>query len=401
MNTIKALQEISEKENIKVSLACISADPKGKVFNKECYKASVDLVNKTKGYFIPLSNGTLGYDEWDMWRSFPEWETASAGLASVLSLILSDKEENIVMLHDTPFLLFSKYKKQIFGKNIKSIYLPHSSGLNHAFGSVEWRKQRVKMENECFSLIAKDVDSKVVATGDSFGQHLIRDYGVDFSNSDYLRNGLYFEQYKKDLKNVFTNRDLARFNINIPTNAKVIFSWGRCSIAKGFHELVEAWKLIEMKLPNHYLVLQAPNNSGENDYFEKLKESSISVPRVILINDFDSHIWRSVLRCANTDVVCLPSLMDPNPHTPIEAKLFSKDMNYVIVASEKDGVKDTFKIGECLLIDPNNITSFAETLLSATNLSSEEKELMMRGNSETVCNYNYIQNFREFLDNIR
>ena len=400
-NTIRALEEISKTEDIKVSLAFISADPNGKVFNKECYKSSLDLIKKTNGYLIPLSNGTNGFDEWDMWRSFPEWENVAVGLSSALNLILDDKEENIVMLHDTPFLLFSKFKKQMFGKKFKSLYLPHSSGLNHVFGNEEWREKRVETERSCFSVIKKDTDSKIIATGDSFGAHLSKDYGVFFGQNDYLRNGLYFEQYSSNLQNKLSNKDLKKFNINIPDSAKLIFSWGRCSIAKGFKELIEAWGKIENQLPNHYLVLQAPNNSGENNYFEKLKESSILIPRIILINDFDPEIWKSVLRCVNTDVVCLPSLMDPNPHTPIEAKFFCRGMNYVIIASEKDGVKDTFYENECVLINPYDIESFSRLLLSTTKISSTERKTMINSNNKTIHNYDYISNFKKLLNYLK
>jgi hypothetical protein len=399
-NTMKALDQISQVEKIRVSLVHIFADPKGKVFNKECYLDSLNLINKTGGSLISLSNGTPGFDAGDMWKSFPEWEKANTNLSSALDNLLTNNEDNIVMLHDTPFLLFSKFKDCIINRKVKYFYLPHSSGLNHAFGNAEWRSKRVKIEKECFSLITKDYDSVIIATGKSFGEHLINDYGLSFKPNAYLKNGLYFDQYSDCFSIKYKNKDLKKYGIDVPDNSKVIFSWGRCSIAKGFKELVLAWSLVEKELPNHYLVLQVPNNSGENEYFQNLKESRATIPRIILIDDFNSEIWKRVLRCENTDVVCLPSLMDPNPHTPIEAKLFSRGMNYVIVASEKDGVKDTFLPGEAILVDPYNTESFARSLLMGAELDVNVRNKMAISNSITINNYDYVENFKSFISNL-
>ena len=318
-NTVYTLSRIVDSQKIKVSLAFVATDKNGKVYNQTCFQESIDLVKKTGGYLLPLCNGTKGFDESDMWKSFPQWDGTCASLATSLNIILQHDDDNIVMLHDTPFLPFAKFKKQMFDKPVRSFYLPHSSGLNHNFGDDKWRKKRVQLENDYFSLIKADKNSSVIATGESFAEHLRTDYQLAFSNNDYLKNGLCFNQYEQNKKTITGCRQLNKFNIQVPDNSKIIFSWGRCSIAKGFKELVDVWKEIHLELPNHYLILQAPNNSGENDYFQYLKEQSDIIPRTIVINEFNPEIWKTILRCENTDIVCLPSLMDPNPHTPIEA----------------------------------------------------------------------------------
>ena len=144
-DTIASLNELTNSEKIKVSLAYISADPNGEVFNKKCFQDSFELVKKTGGYLIPLCNGTAGLNEFDMWQSFPQWEYTCVSLSTALNMVLKDEDDNVLILHDTPFLLFHKFKQQIFGKKLRCFYMPRSSGLNHKFGNEEWREKRIEV----------------------------------------------------------------------------------------------------------------------------------------------------------------------------------------------------------------------------------------------------------------
>lgn len=398
-DTITALNELTETEDIKVSLAYITADPHGDVFNQERLQNSINLVKKTGGYLIPLCNGTLGYSEFDMWQSFPQWEYLCASLATALNLVLDDQDENILMLHDTPYLLFHKFKQQIFKKNLKCFYMPRSAGLNHKFGDKIWRQKRVELEKEAFRAIEEDQNSSVLAIGKIFGQHLTNDYGVMFTPKDYLINGLCFNRYSAFLDKRFTLEDLRRFGIDLDPEAKIIFSWGRASIAKGLKETLDAWREIYEQLPNHWMLLQAPNNSGEDDYFQLLKKYEREIPRTIVLDDFNPEIWQTVLRTESTDIVCIPSTMDPIPHTAIEAKLFSLDMNYVVVGSDADGVKDIFSGEECVWVNPYDKIEFAKGILQAAGIDGQQRQLMNKSNKESLNNFNYIETVKKFLKN--
>lgn len=395
-DTLAVLGDVVNSE-IKVSLACISADPQGKAFNMQRHHESEALVQKTGGHLISLCNGTPGFDENDMWKSFPQWEHACASLATALNLILLDEEENVLMLHDTPFLLFHKFKQQVFGKNLKCFYMPRSSGLNYKFGEAEWRAKRVALENEAFSAIHNDPSSTVLAIGKNFAQHLGRDYGLTFAEKDYLLNGLYFGRFKKILDQKFETSALRKFGINIDPQSKIIFSWGRASVAKGQRELLEAWRGVADSLPNHTLLIQAPNNSGEREYFQLLKRYEQEIPRTIIVDDFNPEIWQTCLRIKNTDIVCIPSIMDPNPHTPIEAKLFSTDMEYVIISSNADGVKDTFTNDECIWVSPYDTKDFSSGILKAVSMGKVERGRMNEANMKSLPIYNYTNTITSFL----
>lgn len=323
---------------------------------------------------MPLCNSTKGQSEWDMWRSFKEWDYTCVSLVSMLNLLLNEDDDNLILLNDTPFLFFAKYKELITIQNLRYIYFPLSTGENHAFGNEEWRANRIRVEKNCFKLIESDLKSKVISLGKRFAERMKEDYGLNFKTEDYLKNGLCFEKYENFIDKKFKNIDLLKFGINIKEGEKIIFAWGRCSIAKGFKELAKAWMYCLDRLPNHYLIIQMPNNSGENDYFHEVKSVLSKTQRAIIIDDFNPNIWKTILRNENTDIVCIPSLMDPFPHTSIEAKLFSDKMNYVPIISDVDGAVDAFYVMEAVRVDPRHTELFAEKIVEAAAMENQERK---------------------------
>ena len=396
-NIVNTLNDLADDVDLRVSIAYVNVDKNAKVFNKECFEASTNLVNKTAGTLIPLCNTTKGQNEWDMWRSFKEWDYACVSLVTALNLILDPNEENYIILNDTPFLFFAKYRELVNNKNLKCFYFPLSTGKNHAFGDIEWRNNRIRVEQICFDLIANNKNSKVIALGKKFAERMSEDYGLSFEDDDFLQNGLCFEKYEEFLDKKFTNQDLKKYGIEIEDDKKIIFSWGRCSIAKGFKELAIAWSEAHKNLPNHYLVLQIPNNSGENDYFLDVKNILSNIPRSIIIDDFNPNIWKTVLRSDSADVVCIPSLMDPFPHTSIEAKLFSKDMIYTIIISDVDGAVDAFNVDEALYVDPRNIELFVGKIVHAATMNIKDKKEMIVRNNISINKFDFPLIFKDFI----
>src|SRR3989344_6373230 len=397
-NLVDVLGELSKDFELRVSVAYINVDHNSKVFNKQCFDNATKLTSQTGGMIIPLCNTTKGQSEWDMWRSFDEWNYACVSLVTALNLVLNPNEENYVLLNDTPFLFFAKYKELVIYKNVKYFYFPLSTGKNHAFGDQVWRNNRIRVEQECFELISKDSNSKVIALGKRFAERMYDDYGLFFSADDFLQNGLFFDRYKEYLDKKFTNKDLERLGINIEPNAKIIFSWGRCSVAKGFKELALAWARIYKDLPDHYLILQIPNNSGEPEYFKEVQDILKNASRYLVIDDFNPEIWKMVLRTENTSVVCIPSLMDPFPHTSIEAKIFANAMNFLIIISDVDGAVDAFNTGEALYVYPRNPEEFSKRLIEAATMDTESRSKIIDRNQGTIEMFNFPKILKKFIE---
>lgn len=347
---------------------------------------------------MSLNNGTKGESEWDMWRSFDEWNLGCSSLVTVLNTILNPKEENFVILSDTPFLFFARHQELVNNKNVRYFYFPLSTGKNHNFGDENWRNNRIRVEQECFNLIKKDRTSKVISLGKKFAERMKEDYGLDFEKDDFLQNGLCFDKYSDYLNKKFSNIDLEKFGIHLKDEDKIIFSWGRCSIAKGFKELALTWVKIYKELPKHYLILQIPNNSGEPNYMSEIKDILKNTERYIILDDFNPNIWKTILRNINTDIVCIPSLMDPFPHTSIEAKIFSRDMNYITFISDVDGAVDAFSKDEAVYIDPRNTEEFSKKLLNFIFMGKQQRKSMIDKNNETVENFNFRNIIKKFIE---
>jgi len=279
--------------------------------------------------------------------------------------------------------------------------MPRSSGLNYKFGNKEWRQKRIKLEREAFRAIHTDSNDSVLAIGKNFSHHLKNNYGLSFAKNDYLLNGLYFKRYQDFINKKFDVSKLGKFGIKINKKSKIIFSWGRASVAKGLKELLEAWEDIFEQLPDHHMIIQAPNNSGESDYFQQLKNYEKRLPRTFVINNFNPEIWQTILRTQNTDIVCIPSTMDPNPHTAIEAKLFSIGMNYVVISSNVDGVKDTYALNECLWANPRRRKAFSNIILQAAKLEEKARHTLNKTNKESLSAYDYTKTIRTFLKQIK
>jgi len=397
-NLVDALGELSGDFELRVSIAYINVDHNSKVFNKQCFDKATRLTSKTRGMMIPLCNTTKGQNEWDMWRSFDEWNYACVSLVTALNLILDPNEENFVLLNDTPFLFFAKYKDLVTNKNIKYFYFPLSTGKNHTFGDKDWRNNRIRVEQKCFDLISKDSRSKVVALGNRFAERMSEDYGLFFGKDDFLQNGLFFDRYSNYLDKKFANQDLKKFGIEVEKDSKLIFAWGRCSVAKGFKELALAWAKIYKDLPDHFLILQMPNNSGEPEYFKEVQDILKNTSRYIVIDDFNPEIWKTVLRTENTSVVCIPSLMDPFPHTSIEAKLFSRDMNFLTIISDVDGAVDAFNTGEALYVDARNPEEFSKRLIEAATMDTESRRKIIDRNQGTIEIFNFPKILKKFIE---
>jgi len=398
-NIINSLRDFKSFDNLKVSIAYVNVDKNSKVFNSECFNASKELIEKSGGVLAPLYNGTKGESEWDMWRSFDEWNLGCSSLVKVLNTILKKEEDSFVILSDTPFLFFAKHQHLISDKKVKYFYFPLSTGKNHNFGDEGWRKNRIRAEQECFNLIKKDKNAKVISLGKKFAERMEEDYGLSFGKNDFLQNGLCFDKYNNFLNKKFKNEDLLKFGISLKEDDKIIFSWGRCSIAKGFKELALSWSKIYKELPKHYLILQIPNNSGEPNYFAEINEILKKTERCIILDDFNPNIWKTVLRNENTEIVCIPSLMDPFPHTSIEAKIFSRDMNYITFISDVDGAVDAFSEDEAVYVDPRNIEEFSEKLLNSIFMDKQQRRSIIDKNNKTVENFNFHNIIKKFIKN--
>jgi glycosyltransferase involved in cell wall biosynthesis len=397
-NTVHILlKHLEDFPTLRVSLATIAIDPAAEIFNRDNAERAADLVNRTDGILARLCNDTFGADSNDAWGGTPgQWIPASCSLASVADTICRPNERLFVMCHDTVFLYFQIAKRQLRHR-ARTYLLPHSTGKNHAFLDAAVANVRIEYEKRCFSSAIDDRATAVVATGYTFGQHLTSAYGVPVERQLRLLNGLAADLYPETSEKV--SPSVIEALASITPGRRVLFTWGRCSGAKGLVPLAAAWSSIAYDYPEHVLVIQAPNQSGEDDYFAQLVEiAERHADNIRLLTAFSPKVWRAFLRSELTEVVCLLSTADPNPHTPMEAKLFAANMRYAVLASRVDGLRDTFAEGECIFVEaPITADRIVPGLRAALSLSETERRSMCQRNFASTTQYDYERNLLSFL----
>ena len=325
----------------RVHLACPQLEGGHSLEDEECLQRSLELVSKTGGELIEIDNGTSRASKTALWGygQTQFWKAMSRSLAERLAnLTASEPGPTVVMAHDTPFLHLQLEPWSGLCGNRTFFYLPHSTGANHGqFAADGPDAERLAFEHECLTAIDRDPHSFLCATGQWIGEHLEEVYGVRPDASAYLPNGLHFPSYQAALSRRVTIADIRKFVPTLTDDTRIIFAWGRASRVKGFVPLIEGWSKIASQHPNHILVLQAPDESGEPEYAAEIAERARFSDRCLILDDFDPSIWQTFLQSPLTDVVAIPSLADPNPHTPLEARLFSSG-SYAIVGSRIDGI---------------------------------------------------------------
>ncbi|MCI0619570.1 hypothetical protein L0Y40_00845 [Candidatus Wolfebacteria bacterium] len=122
-NLVFALTKLSDRHDFRVSIAYVNVNKQSRVFNRQCFEDSSNLVNKTGGTLIPLCNSSKGESEWDMWRSFEEWDFACVSLVTTLNMLLDDAQSFnkkafvIFGATDPKYLHMSEYMVPLYDKN--------------------------------------------------------------------------------------------------------------------------------------------------------------------------------------------------------------------------------------------------------------------------------------------
>jgi len=389
--------------NCRIHLATIAITPASSDYSTECKSEALELTTATGGALIQLSNGVLTNDSDAMWGNGDpkHWKMACEELASAIErLVESSADPVVVLCHDADFLYFQKAKEQLRNMSVHTIFFPHSTGINHGriLGTLI-ENSRITYERDCFNAIARDPTSMLSATGEWFEMHLAEAYDAKPRLGARLPNGLVFERYERSLNHKASLNTLQLHCPRVTASTKVVFAWGRCSRVKGFLPLIRGWKRTSTKTKDHLLILQMPDQSGESDYLSEVRSELSSCSDCVLLDDFNPDIWRSFLRSPQTEVVCIPSLADPNPHTPLEAKFFATGMRYAIVASHVDGIVESFAEGEALFVRiPHDPEEWARVLSNALELSETQRMEIAETNSRSVRRFDYSAAIHRFAD---
>ncbi|MEM1052884.1 MAG: glycosyltransferase family 4 protein [Pseudomonadota bacterium] len=286
---------------------------------------ALHLVSNTK----PARYATDVFSSTVYEREIDEWRHCSRRVANHVDEISGQYERTHVILHDTMLLATLAFCKRLSGRSF--LWIAHSLG---AFFSGSLSAQALEIEREVLSAVAARDDIFFGYIGEQVRQSLIEDYNLPTERLVAITNGIFHKSAR------FTPVPIDQY---IPAHAKVIFAFGRADHQKGFDLLLAAFANVHSRLPDHHLILLAPQGQDES-YAEFLKSQLSDVPasRFTIIDRFIENFPQAMLVHDQLDMVVLPSRFEANSIAGLEASAFTRS-SVAVIYSDIQCFVDAFR----------------------------------------------------------
>lgn len=220
--------------------------------------------------------------------------------------------------------------------------------------------------------VLKFIDSLIVRVSttilvDSYSQRsfLMSEYILNHDNSKVLLNGSISGINDQKFSASLDTYQSFRSKLNLNNDSTIILFIGRLSIDKGVIDLLEAFKIVSVKLKNCYLVLVGPDedNIVENYINKKDCESQILY---FDYTDKPEYFMKA------SDVLCLPSFREGFGNVVLEAAL----CGVPAIVSEIYGLKDVVeKDVTATTFLPGNIDDLSIALFNILNNQAMRLEM--------------------------
>ena len=177
-----------------------------------------------------------------------------------------------------------------------------------------------------------------------------------------------------------SSRESLLAKLNIPVDSTLIATAGRFVWAKGFDDLVDAFRIVASEKPNVYCLI-----AGDGELFFEIKsriETAGLKDRVILLGQLSRDEVYSLIK--SCDVFVMSSRSEGTPMVLLEAASLKKP----ILATNVGGISELLKDEEeCLLVPPGNLNAFAQGMIKILT----EKKL-----SERMAQAAFLRVTRDF-----
>lgn len=333
---VEAFNEIKYRSNYlrhkDLELICLSPylSKNSNDFNPKIKEITKNACETTGGRLISIPTFSDGTSQNSIWCGPPylscytQWRGASLSAASYLQSLKEKYKEIILFSHDTIFASVRKYCSEI--SNLNMIWIPHSLGkvFEDEFSDTE----RIKIEESAIQSIVNSKRDFIGYIGKYFKDKLQKDYGVNPSILLPFINGL----YKNSIRFALSSSEEKLKEYSIPSDKKIIFSWGRCVAQKGYDLLIPAYKEFIKKNKDFHLVLLIPTETSDKRYLDEINSLISSIPpdKVTPVYKFDESLPRSVLSHNNLKMVLFPSRFEGAPITVLESLAFAGKKTKII-----------------------------------------------------------------------
>jgi len=250
------------------------------------------------------------------------WRTMCRNAAAQIRALAEGRSHVTVLAHGTMYATLRSHLAS--SSNIQMVYMTHT--LGRVFLDAN-SANRTAYEDEGFALMRTAPQDKIGYVGTYYRDVLFGDYDrcerdlVPFQNAVYVRSRRFAE-----LADARAAADLGP----IPTDKRLVFSWGRCVPQKGFDVVIPAFgEFLSRRTDaaDWHLVLLAPQEVAASEYvamlhgqLERLPEGSHTI-----IEHFDPLLPFKILAHRALEICVFASRFEAGPLTLIEALTFGHE----------------------------------------------------------------------------
>ena len=250
------------------------------------------------------------------------WRTMCRNAAEQIRALAEGRSRVTVLAHGTMYATLRAHLAS--SSNVQMIYMTHT--LGRVFLDAN-SANRTAYEDEGFALMRTAPQDKIGYVGTYYRDVLFTDYDryerdlVPFQNAVYVRSRRF-----ADLADPRATADLGP----IPTDKRLVFSWGRCVPQKGFDVVIPAFgEFLSRRTDaaDWHLVLLAPQEVAASEYVATLRAQLEQLPAGshTVIEQFDPLLPFKILANRALEICVFASRFEAGPLTLIEALTFGHD----------------------------------------------------------------------------
>jgi len=226
---------------------------------------------------------------------------------------------------------------------------------------------------------------KIIAVSHSVENMLKTKYNVPNEKIVMLYNCI------EDFKNIPQAPDQnIKAKLGLPSSAKILLFIGRITKVKGVDVLIDAFKIVNQRIKNLYLLILGMNYDNTLNLNNKYLPEGIKLLKPVE----NPYPYYSI-----ANIVVLPSRIDPFPYVMLEAGLMKKPF----IGSNTGGISEFINNNlNGLLVEPEDVVSLAEKIIYLLENPEIGKtlanNLFKKVKSHTSCE-NYFKNLDKiYLD---
>jgi glycosyltransferase involved in cell wall biosynthesis len=246
-------------------------------------------------------------------KTTEQWNSLCASLGNLTNELLEDYQSLIIICHDTLFANTSAFLNKNLDR-IKLCWIPHS--LSTLFED-ELIDERLIYERNSISAILES-GHKIGYISNQTKKILKSQFGVKESSLISFYSGIFFNSKKYQLSD---NPEFTELISSVPTDKRVIFTWGRCVYQKGIDLVIDAFREISKRTEEYHLIMICPTSNSTPEYLRLIKNkiSLLKKGSYTLFEDYHNELPMLFLNWDKTEYVILASRFEGFGIIAIEA----------------------------------------------------------------------------------